>query len=312
VAADNFDSMVRSLRLYVPQLPYTLCQQIVRDRYRRVLERRDWSGLRGEFEFILNPLKTGAAGNTVTATLNSPTIVGAGTAFASTDVGRQFKLGQGSIYSILAVNVGGQTLTLDRNYSLATIASSVYTIFDGYVNAPSDFKTWMTAVDRLMGWRLRTWITQDELNMWDPQRTFFGNPYVLADRRYFTDINGVTTYQFEAWPYNSAQRAIHCFYFKLGSDLIQDTDLPIYPIRSDALVSGALADVARWPGTPERPNPYFGKMALYTSYEAEYEDKFIEIERADENIYMNWLETANFSSLPFAPFSANYMFSHAL
>lgn len=310
MAADNFDSMVRSLRLYVPQLPYTLCQQFVRDRYRRVLERRDWSGLRGEFEFILNPSKTTG---TVTVTLNNATVTGAGTAFAATDIGRQFKLGSGSsIYSILAVNVGGQTLTLDRAYSLQNAAAQSYTIFDGYVNAPTDFKTWMTVVDRLMGWRLHLWITQDELNAWDPQRTFFGNPYVMADRRYFTDLNNNVTFQFEAWPYNTGQRALHCYYYKLGADLVQDTDTPIYPIRSDALVSGALADVARWPGTPERPNPYFGKMDLYRSYEGEFEDKFIEIERADENIYMTWINTQSWASAPFAPFSSNYMFNHAL
>jgi hypothetical protein len=309
MAADNFDSMVRSLRLYVPHLPYTLCQQFIRDRYRRVLERRHWSGLRGEFEFILNPVKNTG---TVSATLNGLTITGAGTAFASTDVGRQFKLGQGSIYSIAAVDVGAQTLTLDRVYSLATATAQTFTIFDGYVNAPQDFKTWMAATDRLMGWRLRLWITQEELNAWDPQRTFFGNPYVLADRRFFTDANGVSQFQFEAWPYNSAQRAIHVYYYKLGADLVQDTDTPIYPIRSDALVSGALADVARWPGTIERPNPYFGKMDLYKSYEYDYEDKFIEIEKADEEIYMTWINTSDFAALPFAPFSANYFFSHAL
>lgn len=310
MAADNFDSMVRSLRLYVPQLPFTLCQQFIRDRYRRVLRRRDWSGLRGEFEFILNPSK---ATGTVAAVLQSTTITGTGTAFAATDVGRQFKLGSGSsIYSILSVNVGAQTMVLDRVWSLATTSDQTYTIFDGYVNAPSDFKTWMTVVDRLQGWRLHTWITQDELNSWDPQRTFFGNPYVLADRRYFTNLAGVTTFQFEAWPYNTGQRALHCYYWKDGADLVNDTDTPIWPIPSDAIVSGALADVARWPGTPDRPNPYFGKMELYKSFAWDYEDKFVDVERQDENIYLTWLNTQNWASAPFAPFSSNYFFNHAL
>lgn len=303
--ADTFDAMARSLRLFVPQLPYTLARQIIRDRYRRILERRTWSGLRGEGEFILNVQKVAG---TVAVTRSSLTVTGTGAGFASTDVGRQFKLGAGSaIYTIATVNVGGQTLTLDRVYSGDNATAQAYTIFDGYITAPADFKSFIAVIDHTMGWRLRTWITQDELNAWDPQRTFFGQPYVVADRRYNAGVPS-----FEAWPYTTTNRALHYLYFQLGSDLAQDDDVPIYPIRSDAIVSGAMADVCRWPGTAQQPNLLFGKMDIYRSYELECEDKLVEIERADENVYLTWLATTDFASLPYAPLlSTNYAFSHA-
>src|SRR5262245_60648430 len=98
MAANTFDEMVRSLRLYVPQLPYMLALHFVRDRYRRILERRNWSGLRAEGEFLLNAQKSAG---TVTVTRNSVDVVGVGTAFAASDVGRQFKAGAGSpVYTI--------------------------------------------------------------------------------------------------------------------------------------------------------------------------------------------------------------------
>src|SRR5258708_34653784 len=98
--------MARSLRLYVPQLPYPLAQQFIRDLYRRVLEIRNWSASRGEGEFIVN--SANAVGS-VTVTRSSASVVGAGTAFAASDVGRQFKGGSGSpVYSITVVDVGGQ------------------------------------------------------------------------------------------------------------------------------------------------------------------------------------------------------------
>ena len=295
--------MSRQLRLWVPHIPYTLAQQFIRDRYRRILERRTWSGLRGESEYQLRASKQDG---TVTVTFQSQTVTGAGTAFALGDIGRQFKAGSGSpIYSI--TNVVGQVLTLDRPFGNPSAAGLTYFVFDGYVNAPADFKSHIAVVDRLQGWRLRTWITQDELNAWDPQRTFFGQPYVIADRRF----NG-TSVQFEAWPYTTTQRTLHFYYYQLGADLVNDADLPLYPIRSDAIVSGALADLTRWPGTPDRPNPMFGKMDVYRSFELETEDKLVEVERADENLYLTWLNTQSFTAYPFVPLSANYVQSHAI
>lgn len=301
MAANTFDEMVRSLRLYVPHLPYMLAQQFIRDRYRRILERRTWAGLRGEGEFVLSAYNTTG---TVTVTRNSAAVTGSGTSFASTDVGRQFKVGSSAVYTI-ATYVSSTSITLDRVWGTDTASGQTFTLFDGYVTAPSDFKSFIAVMDHAQAYRLRFWVTQDELNAWDPQRNNFGQPFVLADRRYSSNVP-----TFEAWPYTSANRSLHYLYFKLGSDLAQDSDQPIYPIRSDAIVSGALADVCRWPGTPDRPNPMFGRMDIWKSYELEFEDKMIEIERADENIYMTWLAAQSFNDLPYA--DTNYLFSHGL
>lgn len=305
MAANSFLEMVRSLRLYVPTLPIPLAEQFIRDRYRRILERRDWTGLRREGEFLLNDQKTAG---TVLITRNSVDVVGTSTAFASTDVGRQFKAGAGSPIYTIATQTSATAITLDRVYGGATTAASTYHIFDGYVTAPTDFLRFFYIVDPLQAWRLRHWVTQEEITAWDMQRNYFGQPYVMADRMFTT--SGVP--QFECWPYNTTDRTLYYLYVRRGTDLTLDADVPIYPIRSDAIVSGALADAVRWPGTPEQENPYFKRPDLWKTYELEYEDKMIEIERRDEDLAITQLGTIDWANYPVAPISAAFAQSHAI
>lgn len=307
MSANSFLETTRSLRLYVPQLPITLAEQFIRDRYRRILERRDWSGLRAEAEFQLNAEK---ADGSVTFTNGSTTITGVGTTFATTDLGRQIKIGVGSpIYTITTVNIGPQTLVVDRAIGVATSTAVAYRIFDGYVTPPSNFMRFLTVRDPILNWRLRHWITSDELNSIDPQRNYFGNPYALVDRLYSS--SGIP--QYEAWPFSTTARSLYYTYMKQGSDLINDTDTPIWPLRSDVLVAGALADVARWPGTTQSPNPYFSRPEYWKAYESEFEDKMIDLERRDEDIYITMIQANPDLNWGLAPWGdTNYNFSHVL
>jgi len=307
--ANNFLEMSRSLRLYCPSLDIFLAQQFIRDAYRQICDRRPWSGLRAENQILFQNQKTTG---TVTVVNNSTTVTGSGTTFASTDVGRQFKAGVGSpIYTITAVDVGLQTLTTDLAIGIASASGLSFTIFDGYVTMPTDFKKLIVAVDPQTGYKLRHWVTQDQLLRWDPQRNFFGLPYALVDRRY--NSSGVV--QYEAWPYSTSQRVVSYFYTKQAADLVNDTDTPIWPIRSDVIVSRALADLCRWPGVADQPNLMAsGPNAEYNrrSYLAEFEDKMVDLERQDEEIYMTWLSDTDWYGWPWAPLSANFLQSHAV
>lgn len=141
----------------------------------------------------------------------------------------------------------------------------------------------------------------------DPQRTFTGQPYILADRMYSSG-----TPQYEAWPYNTTARTLYYTYSSRPADLINDTDVPIWPLRSDVIVAGALADVARWPGTTDKPNPYFARPDYWKSYEATFEDLMVELERRDEEVYMTMLQQYPYNQGRLAPMSASFIQSHAL
>lgn len=303
MAANTLLEMSRSLRLYVPQLPAPLAEQFIRDRYRRILERRDWSALRREAEFQFNAEKTDG---TISITRGTTALVGTGTTFASTDVGRQFKTGASSPIYTIAAYTSATSLTLDRAFGGDSATNALYRIFDGYVTAPADFLRFLTVVDPTNGWRIPHWITKEEIDAMDPQRTMFGQPFIVADRMFNTATPPMPT--FEVWPFTTTARTLYYTYIKRGADLIQDSDIPIWPLTSDVIVQGALADVARWPGTAETPNPYFARPEYWKSYEAQFNDLMIELERRDEEVYLTMLKQ---HSLPLHPISAKYIQSHA-
>lgn len=302
MAANTFLEMTRSLRLYVPQLPITLAEQFIRDTYRQILERRDWSALRREGEFQLNVMKTAG---TVAVTRGATTVTGTSTSFASTDTGRQIKIGQDApLYTVTYVS--STSLTLDRAYGGDTVTASTYKVFDGYVSAPTDFLRFLYVIDPENGFRLRHWITQDELNAMDPQRLNFGEPYLVVDRMFNTASTPMP--QYELWPYASAAKTLYYVYIKRAADLVSDTDIPIWPLRSDVIVQGALAEVAKWPGTIKEPNPYFSRPDLWKAYKAEFEDRMIELERKDMEVYMTGLQYPSYDS--YAPMSASWHQTH--
>lgn len=304
--ADTFESMYRGLLMHAPDLPPFLAQQFIRNRYRLVCERRPWSGLRAESEFLLNDAKSAGV---VTTTRGSATVTGDGTAFAASDVGRQFMAkGRAPVYTIVAVDAGAQTLMLDRVFG-GTSETGTYRILDAYVTAPSDFQYFEIVYDPVMNWRLRHWVTQADISRLDPARSSAGTPWAVVDRRHSTETGRP---QYEIWPYSHSARNYPFYYIKRPADLINDSDTPIYPIRGDILVSGALADLARWPGTPERPNLMFYKaIELSREYEKVFEDKLVDMERQDESTYMTWLADGTVANWPYAPMDAAYMQNHA-
>lgn len=310
--ASTFLETTRSLRLYVPELPITLAQQFIRDRYRRILARRDWSGLRREEQFLLNAAKTSG---TVAIERGQFEVTGTDTEFGLSDVGRQFKAGVGSpVYTITEVDVDFQILTLNMAVGIADAAAATYWILDAYVQPPDDFLKFIVVSNPVQGWRLHHWITAAELNSMDPQRTFMGQPYVLADRMYniaTAEVGANPVPQYEAWPYATTDQTLYYIYLTQGADLINDEDVPIWPIPSDVIVKGALADVARWPGTSTNPNPYFTRPEYWKSYEQDFEDKMIEVERIDEDVYMTMLQMFPGPLAPFA-FGGNWIMSHAV
>lgn len=304
--ADSFESMYRALLMWVPDLPPFLAQQFIRDRYRQAAERRPWSALRKEGEFLINTAKSTG---TVAVTRNSTSVVGSGTAFASTDVGRQFQAGlRAPTYTITAVDVGAQTLTLDRVFGGDSNAAATYRIMDLYLTVPTDFQRFMHVLDPKMNWRIRHGMGQDELASWDPARTMAGTPWAIVDARF----NSAGRPQYEVWPASLSERNYPYYYVARAGDLINDDDTPFYPLRGDILVKGALVDLCRWPGTPAKPNPMFSKaVELSRQFQQEWEDQLVEMERQDEDMYLTWLSNNPWSTWPLAPMDAAYMQSHA-
>jgi len=307
MASMTFAEMYRTLREYVPELPVFLAQKLINDRYRRVLDSRPWAGLRAEGMLVI---PASYSVGSVTVPQGSVNVTGIGTSWTSDMAGLQIKIANaGPIITIESVT-DATHLVLSQVYPLSNYATQPtgYTILKNYVTMPEDFKYFLVIYDPYRQWRLFFNITQQDLSAWDPGRTNVGNPYVLADLKF--DAEGIA--QYELWPGPTSAAGYNYYYVKQGADLILPEDRPIFPFRGSELVRGALADLASYPGTPDSPNPLFGKMDLMLSNDNAFMDQINQLEREDEAMYMNWLQQAGFNSMPFAPVDARFIQNHAI
>lgn len=144
-----------------------------------------WSWRVGQNQFITpTAYTTGLA----TATINSPTITGIGTAWTSALVGLQFRFGAvAPIYTVVEVNQLAQTLQIDLPYGGVSGASPTgYQIFQAYLTPPADFQDFISLKDTFNNYRLWLHLTQEELDTYDAQRAWSGTAYGVADYRYST------------------------------------------------------------------------------------------------------------------------------
>jgi hypothetical protein len=82
--------------------------------------------------------------------------------------------------------------------------------------------------------------------------------------------SGVSYPRYEFWPrLPSATKLVYRYIKK--TPLSASTDYPLVALKSEVILWGALAELAVWPGLPERPNPFFS-TDLHKTYVGLFED----------------------------------------
>ncbi len=108
---------------------------------------------------------------------------------------------------------------------------------------------------------------------------------------------------YEIWPRQTSQAYLPYTYIKTLSDLSADADTIIYPIDGDLVLEGALVECAKYPGTAEKPNPWFGRSGGMAGDFAKSLGYAI---RQDQDIYLadfyRWEDL-----LPYAPIDFEYL-----
>lgn len=310
MALDTFDEIVGKVLLHVPSASSLLAREWVNNAFRELAEKREWSWTRTKSQFLIPALHNDG---TVTVTRGSSAVVGAGTNWTSAMVGRQFRTSlTAPIYTILAVDTA-TSLTLDENWGDSTASGSAYEIYQAYVTAPADFLSFLSVWDPTWNWQLYLSVTQEELNWVDAQRSYRGTTYVVAD----LDYDGSTPPRFELWPHRTSQYFYPYIYWRRYEDLEDaGTKLP-RGVRGDVLLSGALREAAAWPG-PDRDtrNPFANEYRL-RYYGEKFERQVAELERRDEEVFLQDLWYADTVPATHAPFpypflDADFLQSHAL
>lgn len=305
MAQATLQEMTREIHLYSSEVcPILLAQRWVRNRYRKICERTLWSFKLGRGTF---GTPTAYSTGTVTMTNASATVAGSGTTFTSSMVGRQLKV-SGFVFTITAY-ASATSVIVDQSWLGATTASLTYTICQAYITpTDTDFHAFYSVVDPVHSWKLHLGFNSSELDRIDARRNSTGTPYVIANGVY----NNSQKATFELWPHPSSQSQYQYTYEKRLADLSSATDTPPAIIRSDVLVTGALADLARWPGTSDVKNPMFDASLGLTQWrvrEQEFEAEVQKLIVEDQSIMMQDLSDG--SGFRMAPIDATFMQSHS-
>lgn len=300
--AETFESQWKRLLVYAPDLPFPMAQEFINTAYSRVLAAGPWATLRKRADFIL------PAPISVAATPTNGSVTVSSASAATAHVGRQIYEDHAPFYTIVDVSIGA-SYTLDRGWA-GTTGATTMTVEQVYVVVPSDFLTFISVVDTDDNWRLHTGFTAETLDVWDAQRTSTGSSWIVASTTpqpsSIAASAGFPRYEF--WPRPAAAKTFNYQYLRKPPLLSAASDTLAFPIRGDLVRHGALVEMSMWPGTAERPNPYFN-MDLAREMELKFQAGLIEAQREDQEITQTAVQYAD-SDLPWAPLDAEFIQAH--
>ena len=125
---------------------------------------------------------------------------------------------------------------------------------DLYAVLPADFASFKVVVDQARGQRINFNHRLDEL---PPGVTSTGPVTALVAASPSTDPLTLGRARYLYYP-SGGSATLTAVYHRQGARLT-DTDVfsGVLADGAEVLVAGALAQAAMWPGTPDKPNPYF-------------------------------------------------------
>lgn len=178
---DNFTTVWNRLKARASAVDALLCQDIVRDSFNQLAERREWSWLRRHSAFFPPTYTTT---DTVTVTANDFTVTSTGGLFLPSMVGKQIRVGgtSGAAYPTytIAQYVSTTVVLLDSPWIGSTLAGQTYMVFQCYFPVPADFQRFVSLVNQTSNYQLYTNIQQAMIDRMDPQRVQIGIPFCAS------------------------------------------------------------------------------------------------------------------------------------
>lgn len=298
--AEDFGYCWRTVRLYVPAAPAFLAREWVNTAWKQLARSRHWTFLKGELRLTIQAARTLAS---VTAT-NGSTAITSGGLFLPADAGRQIRWASFPVYTIASVTDANNAV-LDIPYGEPNTATTA-TVYDGYAVMPADFESFRIIADPYNQRRLAYWITEDQLNILDPTRQGSDSgPRLLSARPPSTYGATLGQAQYEYWPRPTAARSYPAIYNKQAARL-DDTSVftGVLADGAEVVVNGALAQAALWPGTADKPNPYFNAQVAQAK-RAEFLDGVQHLSLRDDDQSPDDLARVHWERWPLADLAYN-------
>lgn len=236
----NYRQMIQSVTDWNPNVDPMTAGRWINNYYRAVIDQRSWYALKLRGQIVVpNTYNQGTA----LFTQNSPTVVGQGTAWTQGIVGQQIRIGfTYPLQTIVSVQ-NATHLTLDMPFGGSTQTGG-YNIFTAYVTMGGNIKRLLWAVNQQQGWPMNVNVPVESINFWDVWRISIGWSTHLAVRPPTPDGQ----YQIEIWPLAYQNQVFPFEAYQQPLDMQLDADAPLAWIRSDILVSRAIADAMLFKG----------------------------------------------------------------
>lgn len=224
------------------------------------------------------------------------------TATQSSLVGRQFRMSNGApIFTIMAVHSATE-LELDMAWGDNDEDSDTYRIYKCYYSLGADVRMIHEAVDQRQSRPLVREISQDALNLRDPQRMSSGSSQsCLVDYR--VGPNGSMLY--ELWEHPTSAKQITILLSRQWPELQARDDRPPYFLDPQIIIDGATADVLRQKVSAE---DVFFNPQLANVYEQKFERGMERAINADSARHAR--DFQNRASAMFQTPGSNWMQSH--
>lgn len=188
---DTFTTLWNRVQLRVPAAGPDLSQDLIRDAFNQLVERREWSWLMRTNSFYV-PNYTSPGTTSVTG--GSAVVTGSGTSFTSDLTGKQFRLGSigGTAYPTYTILqwVSTTSVVLDRPWVGPSLTGQAYQVFQCYFPVPDDFNYFYSVTNPTANYRLNHNATQAEFDSYDPQRSQSGIAYAMAFYDYTQNLTG--------------------------------------------------------------------------------------------------------------------------
>ena len=235
-------------------VPYPFALTLIQRAWLDIQDSFLWSFLWGDAA-IPTPVPTAAG--TVTTTIGSALVVGdatASAAWAALPIGplaitlQQFRVGQGTIYSIIAYD-GVSTITLNQPYVDPSQGAGIgYQIYGVYYNAPvANFLWWETFTDPISGYPISTTFARETQMMLDPQRFQAGWPKAVLPYKINTTPGNFLGYPMvEIWPAPLNGYTYIGTYFCSAAPFVNLTDTVNPMLGEDVVLAQAKYRVYEW------------------------------------------------------------------
>lgn len=275
----NFRQMVGEVQQWNSDAPVPMIKKWLNNSYRRIIDERLWYGLMVRGQVAVPNVYTAGV---ISMTSGSTAVVGTGTAWDQTFVGRQIRAGFSTGWYNIQSVTDATHLVLDLPWGNASVASSGYQITQTWITLGYNIKMVLEMVNQRQGWRLTLNLPQAALNKLDTWRTTTGWSWALANREPTADGQP----QYEIYPAPTFQQVFPFLAYTQAPDLVNDTDFPVAYVRSDIIVLAALKDALLFRG---KNSKYYDPNVAQMK-EREFKDEIEKLKRMDDNLYpKDWL-----------------------